>query len=68
MYKEIVISIIVIGILTFLDIFTQSFTNETIEYMEQELSSLRQNLVEENNSEQVKTKMEEIFDVWKENK
>lgn len=66
MYKEIVISIIVIGILTFLDIFTQSFTNETIEYMEQELSSLRQNLVEENNSEQVKTKMEEIFDVWKE--
>ena len=66
MYKEIVISIIVIGILTFLDIFTQNFTNETIEYMEKELSSLRQNLVEESNSEQVKTKMEEIFDVWKE--
>ena len=66
MYKEIVISIVVIVLIVILDIITQNFTNEAVAYMEENLLSLKEDLINESSEEQVQEKMEEMLDVWEE--
>ena len=60
MYKEIVISIVVIVLIVILDIITQNFTNEAVAYMEDNLLALKEDLINESSEEQVQEKMEEM--------
>jgi len=69
MYRELIISCIIIITIIILDIFTQNFTNEVIAHMNEELENLKENLVEEEvNKELVNEKIEDISNNWKSKK
>lgn len=69
MHKELIICIIVVAVIMVLDIFTQGFTNEVIEYMDSELSELKESLIQDEvDKDSVDGKMDEIYDKWEEKK
>ncbi len=69
MHKELIICIVVVVVITVLDIFTQNFTNESIAYMDEELSYLKENLIiDEVDKDLVDNKMKEIYENWEEKK
>ncbi len=65
MYKEIVITIIVLVLIVVGNIVTQNNTNKSVEEMSYELENLKQE-IENKNWEQSNKKMEEIEKIWEE--
>ncbi len=63
MYKEIVITIIVLALIIVGNIITQNNTNKSVEEMSAKLDNLKQE-VENKNWEKANKKMEEIEKVW----
>ena len=65
MYKEIVITIIVLVLIVVGNIVTQNNTNKSVEEMSYELENLKQE-IENKNWDESNKKMEEIEKTWKE--
>ena len=67
MYKELIISMIVIALITIGNIITQSNTIKSVEEMSQNLNSLREEILQSYvNQEQTTQRMEEIAELWQE--
>lgn len=69
MRKEWIICIIIIVIIIIANIFTQKYTKEAVEIMDNKLSELKKEITkeDENMNEQVlEQKMEEVMNKWKE--
>ena len=65
MYKEAVISIIIVILIIGLNIITSNYTKETFSELSNELSGLRQEISEENiNKEDLQNKVNNISDEW----
>lgn len=65
MVKEIIIIIIVVTLVICLDVITNNYTKSTVEELSGELSSLKEEVLEENEITS-KSKMQKIKDSWKE--
>ena len=65
MYKEIVITIIVLALIIVGNIITQNNTNKSVEEMSYELENLKKE-IENKNWEQANKKMEETEKIWEE--
>ena len=65
MYKEIIITIIVLVLITVGNIITQNNTNKSVEEMSKHLDILKQQ-IENKNWDESNKKMEEIEKIWKE--
>ena len=65
MYKEIIIIVTVITLIVALDILTNNYTKNTVSMMSEELSALREDVLEKN-KENAQNKIEEILDKWQE--
>lgn len=65
MYKEIIIIVTVITLIVALDILTNNYTKNTVSMMSEELSTLREDVLEKN-KENAQNKIEEILDKWQE--
>ena len=61
MYKEIIISIIIIIFIISIDFITQNYTKKTIKKIDEIANSLKQSLLEKN-KEEIEKKLEEIDD------
>lgn len=65
MYKEIVISIIVIIVVVTLDVSLQKYTKETIGEFSLELSNLERDIRDETlSSKEIKKKTNQLYDKW----
>ncbi len=65
MYKEIVITVIVLVLIVVGNIITQNNTNKSVEEMSKKLDSLKQE-IESKNWDESNKKMEEIEKIWEE--
>lgn len=66
MRKEWIICIIVIFIVVVSNIFTQNYTKESVEFMNEKLETLKQSLLkEEVKKEDVQEEMEDVMKSWK---
>ena len=65
MYKEIVITVIVLVLIVVGNIITQNNTNKSVEEMSKKLDNLKQE-IENKNWEESNKKMEEIEKIWEE--
>ena len=59
MYKELVVSIIIVVVIFFTDFITQNYTKNSINYLKDELGNLRQSL-EEKNDEELQDRLNKI--------
>lgn len=67
MLKETVITILIISLIVIGNIITQNNTNQTVEEINKQLDSLRDNIISENVvQEEVSKQMEEIENHWNE--
>ena len=65
MYKELVISIIIVVMIVTLDICTQKYTNKAINEINERLSEIRDNIRSENiNSTEISKKINDIYEQW----
>lgn len=65
MFKELIVSIVIIVSIVSLDMFTQNFTEKTVDEISNKLESLKQIILDEN-IEEIKKQAEEINEVWEE--
>jgi len=67
MHKEWIICLIVIFIVVTTDIITQNYTKESVEYMDNKLEILKEELMkEEKDKQKLEEQMEEVMSDWKE--
>lgn len=67
MRKEWIICIIVILLVVIANIITQNYTNKSVEFMDEELETLKQALLkEEVEKENIEQEMKEVMSKWKE--
>ena len=67
MYKEIIICSIVIIIVVVLNICTENYTKESVALISENLESLKQNMLsEEQNEENINIQIEDIANKWEE--
>lgn len=64
MFKEVIISIIIVLCIIVLDIITQNYTKETVMITSEMLSELKDNI--NNNEKNVLNEIEEIYAEWEE--
>lgn len=65
MYKEIIISIAIIIFILVINKYTADYTNEAVEIMSEELTQLKQNVLEENpNKETIESNIKKIEEKW----
>ena len=65
MYKELVICIILVTLIIIGDIITQNYTKNTVNYITNELETLKQGLIEKS-KEQADDKINKIDEKWNE--
>ena len=66
MYKELIISTVVILLVICVNSITQSYTKESVELMDEKLMELEDRIKEEQMQEELQYKMNEVMDNWKE--
>lgn len=67
MYKELIISILVVGVIILGNVVTQNNTIQSVNVISEELETLRETISKKDvNEEQSKNKMSEIEAAWKE--
>ena len=64
MFKEVIISIIIVFCIIVLDIITQNYTKETVINTSEMLSKLKDDI--NNNEENILDEIEKIYDKWEE--
>lgn len=64
MYKEIIITIVIIVLVIAGDFFSQSFTEKNIEEMNVKLDELQRVIIEEKDYSKIKTMINEIGEEW----
>ena len=65
MYKELVISIIIVVMIVTLDICTQKYTNKAINEINERLSEIRDNIRSENvNIVEISKKINDVYQQW----
>lgn len=65
MYKELVISIIIVVMIVTLDICTQKYTNKAINEINERLSEIRDNIRSENiNGAEISKKINDVYQQW----
>ena len=65
MYKEVIISIVIVVIIVIGNVITQNYTNKSIEAISSDLNSLRQELnVDDVNQEKAREHFDEIEKKW----
>lgn len=66
MYKELIISAVVILLVICANSITQSYTKEAVELMDEKLMELEDSIKQEQIQEELQYKMNEVMDNWKE--
>ena len=66
MYKELIISTVVILLVICANSITQSYTKEAVELLDEKLMELEDGIKEEQMQEELQYKMNEVMDNWKE--
>ena len=67
MYKEYIISIVIIIAIVILNIFTQNYTKDCVSYVDNELEELRVSMMEdEKDQEEIQKKIDGIIKEWEE--
>lgn len=64
MWREVTIIIVILVLLFVGNYLTQSNTTKSVEIMTQELQSLKEDMMEHQNKQQIEKKMEESMDKW----
>ncbi len=67
MYKEIIICIIIVCLIVCLNVITQRYTKESVEYMDEKLQFLKESMLIEEN-EKITDMVQGVLDNWKERK
>ncbi len=66
MYKEIIITLVVIAIIVIGNIITQNNTKNAVEEIKENLTSLRGEIIKDNvNKDESEKKMKDIYENWK---
>ena len=72
MYKEVIISIVIIVLILVANTVSQNYTDKTIEKIDSDLSTLKEKIIydmennEDKNEEFIKKEIEKILDEWEE--
>ena len=67
MYKELIICIVVIAIISVANIITQNYTDKSIEFMDNKLEILKEELLKEEVQKEItEEKMQDVMQTWKE--
>lgn len=64
MYKELIITIIIIGLVIGMDLLTQKYTEDSVEKMNIELDNLKNSVISNESYEVIKDSISKIEELW----
>lgn len=65
MYKEVIITIMIVVLIFCVDTLTNRYTVEATRNLSNDLAMIREELKDESNTQEIRAKIDEIFSKWK---